>query len=105
MDETTVQKKTLKERIVGGIRMWLFILYTRLGLYNRLRVQERMMAHHVGYLSGHVSDIDRMYAEEHNLKPLSGITLWMMEPIIELEKLLRQNMFRQSMSEYLGEEW
>lgn len=86
------------------IRKYLFIFYLKTGLYEFLNVQERMLICHVGYASGHVSLIDERYAEDHQLKPLKGLTLWMMQPVIELEKAMRQDAFRQACIDVLGED-
>ena len=84
------------------LRTLLLSLYMMTGLYDRLRVGERMYILHVGF-SGHVSVMDTAYAEDKGLKPLSGLTLWMMEPAIASLIDQRRNAWREAVREVTGE--
>lgn len=85
------------------IRTFLLSFYVRTGLFTRLDVQRRMELVHVGF-SGHVSLPDKSAAEDLNLKPLAGITLWMLKPAIDMEKHRRQECFADAISDILGED-
>lgn len=85
------------------LRRRLFVFYVNTGIYKKLRIQDRLISCHVGF-SGHVSRVDEAYAKEHNLKPLSGLTLWMMKPIIEAEQIMRREAFSEAVRDILGED-
>lgn len=58
----------------------------------------------VGYLSGHVSLIDKKIAEENGFKPLNDFERWLLEPVINELRVLRRQVFGQTMAEELGED-
>ena len=91
-----------KITIENNARSILFTFYIETGLYDWLNIQERMLFCHVG-LCGHVSMLDNHYAKNNGLKPLTHIELWMMKPIISMEKAIRQTSFSEATFEILGE--
>ena len=51
-------------------------------------------------LTGHVSDIDRMIAEEKKLKPLNIFEKWLLKEFIAQEKKRLQKSFQMILREY-----
>ncbi len=84
----------------GKLRNLIFKIYCRLvdveNLFMRMEFTE------IG-LTGYVSVTDESMAEEYNLKPLNKFEKWLCEPVIKLEKKIRQEIWEQVTHEYLGE--
>lgn len=55
-------------------------------------------------LSGYVSAFDKDVIEERNLKPLNRFERWLLRPIVEDEKELRRDVFKQAFIEVTGED-
>jgi hypothetical protein len=85
------------------LRSLLFMLYDKTGLYDRLRIQDRLIACHVGF-TGKLTQVDEAFAKAHNLKPLDKLTLWMLSPVIPMEKQMRSEIWNESMTRILGDE-
>lgn len=67
----------------------------------------RAMVTEVG-LTGNVSVVDRAIAEKERLKPLNRFEMWLLGPVIQFEKKIRQEAFRRAVIDVLGEypeEW
>lgn len=74
-----ILKDTAKKVILTTIRDWQ---YTE-------KLYQRMLVFEVGYISGHVSEIDKHYAQENHLKPLSAFEKWLTKELAEHERKQR----------------
>lgn len=52
--------------------------------------------------TGHVSLPDKSIAKKRKLKPLNRVEMWILMPIIEVQKSIRRDAFEDVMRKYLG---
>ncbi len=75
-----ILKDTAKKVILTTIRDWQYTV----------KLYQRMLVFEVGYVSGHVSDLDKHYAQENRLKPLSAFEKWLTKELAEHERKQRR---------------
>ena len=64
---------------------------------------KRAIATEIGF-SGHVSQLDKHYAEQNNIKPLNRFEKWVLAPLIEEEKKRCQFFFIEAVRDVTGED-
>ena len=65
---------------------------------------QRAVFTEIGHFSGHVSELDKAVAEDHDLHPLNRFERWLLRDIIKEEKAVRKDAFRETCLEVLGED-
>ncbi len=101
-----IVKKESDRTFRGVLEMGIkdFFLVVIAGTKYGSKLYLRLLHTEVGYLSGYVSDIDRLISRDKGLATLSRFEKWLMQELIEREKTLRRQAFRQSCIDYLGED-
>lgn len=93
--------KKLRDSIFDFLRLLIIWATHRTEWFRKLSLRMQVTA--VG-LSGHVSDLDRSFAERKNLKSLNRFERWLLASVITAEKQRHWACFRQACLETLGED-
>ena len=85
---------------MNNLRLIILKVYKLMGKLNMLLKRAEYCS--IGF-TGNVSSLDKEHAKKQGYKSLNKFEMWLLRPIIEHEKTIRQDCFEKVCNDVLGE--